>query len=140
MDQQPSPTDLAWAAGFFDADGHVGLRSGVAAELTQKFQLPLLRFQELLGAGTFYQVGPSSRRPTTLWELAYYGSNGVRVLKALLPYLVAKRTEAELAVQCYTLCYLPHRKGSPRSPVERAELRSYQEALVAHRHRPTEEG
>jgi hypothetical protein len=137
--EQPSPVDLAWAAGFFDGDGHVGLVSGVQVEMTQKFKLPLVRFQEILGPSTFYRVSPSGRRPSHLWELAYYGERGVRVLRSLLPYLVAKRVEAELAIQCYEVCFLPHRKGSPRSPVERAELASYQEALVEHRHRPVED-
>jgi hypothetical protein len=140
VESQPSPTDLAWAAGFFDGDGHVGLASGLQVELTQKYRLPLVRFRELLGPGTFYQTKrPYERNPSCLWELAYYGESGKRVLTALLPYLVAKRTEAELALQCYEACYVGRRGGRKRTPVEQAEVDSYREALVEYRHRPVED-
>jgi hypothetical protein len=136
MDRQPSPTDLAWAAGFLDGDGHIGLRTGLDVEWVQRHLSPLTEVQRILGPGnSLYQFGPSARQPRALWQMHYTGASGYRVLKALLPYLRAKHTEAELALQCYEVCYLPHRKGSPRSSVERAELASYQEALVEYRQR-----
>jgi hypothetical protein len=143
METIPSPTELAWAAGFFDGDGYIGLATGLQVELTQKFRLPLDHFQKLFENGVFYHSHPKFEaitRRVPLWQLHYNGAAGARVLTALQPYLVGKQPEAILALQCYTACYANRpRGGKGRTPVERAEVDSFRKALVAYRHRPIED-
>jgi hypothetical protein len=140
LEHHSSPTELAWAAGFLDGDGHIGLRSGLDVEWVQRLLTPLTEIERLFGpSNSRYQFGPSARQPRPLWQMHYTGARGYNLLQQLLPFLVVKQIEAELAIQCYEVCYLPHRKGSPRSPAERAELASYQEALVKYRNRLVED-
>jgi hypothetical protein len=154
QDDGPTVAELAWAAGFFDGDGHINLSTTLSVEVTQKRRRPLDELQRIFGASTFYSVAPSGRRPNRLWELHYFGAQAAVVLQLILPYLVAKRTEAELGLQYWQACHQPrvrpeaerryalgshHRLGPLRhqlTPLEHVERASFREAIVAYRSRP----
>lgn len=103
--------DLAWAAGFFDGEGHVGIhRSRVRrndGQATYSLQLSLAqidrrlaaRFQSVMGGQLRrYAITQSGNRAPfkTVWYA--WGQEASRVLVAMLPYLVGKREQAEIAI------------------------------------------
>ena len=101
--------ELAWAAGFFDGEGHTGchmkknrlgkLYPQVQIEITQKHPGVLHRFREAIGHGTVY--GPyTTKRNTQHYALRVYGTEVVRsVLASLAPYLSEeKRLQGEAAM------------------------------------------
>ena len=80
--------DVAWAAGFFDGEGHIAMNARCPILIvTQKDRLPLDRFLSIFGLGkiTFY---------SRAFRYKVYGKNAVVVLSVLLPYLVVKRDRA----------------------------------------------
>jgi hypothetical protein len=87
---------LAWAAGFFDGEGYVGLRhnkrddSGwLSAIVTQKDRRLLERFQQYVGFG---RIGKPSK--TGVSNIAFTNSADVLKLYELLaPYLGPQKTE-----------------------------------------------
>jgi hypothetical protein len=101
-------TDLAWAAGFIDGDGYIGITRTdkrnrdvpeyyLKLRAGQKFRKPLNHLQALFGCG---YVGYSTR-PHSEWNVNHHES--AKVLRLILPYLIVKKREAELALDFYEL-------------------------------------
>ena len=92
---------LAWAAGFIDGEGSIRIDKTATSyylklELTQKAEMPVRELEKLLGGIV-----------STYW----HGKNGCNyfrwriesircadVLRELLPYLVLKKKEAQVAI------------------------------------------
>jgi hypothetical protein len=96
-------TDAAWAAGFMDGDGHIGLRmvpsTGTTAPRISAGQVirdPLEELQRLFGGSI---KGPfASKRGNSdkyLWSLSNT-AEFVFCLEEILPYLRVKRRQAVL--------------------------------------------
>jgi len=96
-------TDYAWAAGFIDGEGAVGIektgypmRSGRTSftgrvVATQIVRAPLDKLQQLFG-GTIYRV---RNQYGTYWAWRTRGDGTERCLRAVLPYLMVKRQQVE---------------------------------------------
>ena len=101
--------NLAWLAGFFDGEGCVYLkrdrqRSGNFSYhvriIFSNTHLPTLhRVKEILdGEGIISRVFGTSTKWRTRWELRVNATKATRVLEKMLPYLVTKREQAEIAL------------------------------------------
>jgi hypothetical protein len=101
-------TDLAWAAGFFDGEGYIGLKHLVYKRrqtasifprmiLTNGFLPALEKFQDIVGSGRIHSkhtVG--RRRPCWTWEASCRQAESVLLM--LMPYLTIKKRQAEIAI------------------------------------------
>jgi uncharacterized FlgJ-related protein len=106
-----------WAAGFFDGEGCISHSpmGGLSLHVTQRIREPLLVLQDLFEGGICSQG--------KAWQ--YYVTGKERqeyFLHSLLPYLVVKRSQAELALE-----YLSYSKGlgtryTPEQKIRRLEI------------------
>jgi len=106
-----APTDIAWAAGFFDGDGCITAtwqaRTGrpnpdmrIQVTVSQNDYRTLQHFQRIVGAhGKIYPLKRQAVHNRQCWYLVYWGQHAVDVLRLLLPYLRRKRQEALLCMQ-----------------------------------------
>lgn len=107
-EEGPCATDLAWAAGFVDGEGCIQTTVRMRSRNRRDYILglyvgqvdprPLYRLSELFG-GVVYpkSSGPTERRPMFMWRVT--GSTAEATLRALLPFLLVKREQADLALQ-----------------------------------------
>lgn len=96
---------LAWAAGFLDGEGYVGLSNcthlgrpnvyhSVVLDAAQVKKAPLDRIVEILGG----RVRVSSTKYGQHYSWRLYGPKAVEALKKVLPYLVNKDQQARLCI------------------------------------------
>jgi hypothetical protein len=100
----------AWAAGFIDADGMIGItrqasRSGngnywynVKLTASQKFLTPLQRLQGMYGG----KIYTTSNRYGAWYVWSLNSKDTLPALRVMLPWLVVKKARAELAIQFLT--------------------------------------
>jgi hypothetical protein len=120
--------DVAWAAGFLDGEAWFGLvgSRGSPSPTIQAAQVasaePLRVLARLFGGNVVHYSPPS--RPRGAWHWRIYGAERVRrALVFVLPYLTAKREDAERLLN-YTLCVRPkHQRGPQRYEPLHAALR-----------------
>jgi hypothetical protein len=94
-DMQEQIQRVIWCAGFFDGEGCIGFYGHhvqLHIRVTQKVREPLLALQELFGGGVYTQAKAYQWCCNSAYEARY-------VLESLLPYLVVKKAQAELALQ-----------------------------------------
>lgn len=91
-------TELAWAAGFFDGEGHTFFKRGLGVQVGQYEPTTLERFFAAVGVGRIY--GPYRRKDGKLnWTWGGWGQNGATALALLWPYLSEpKRQQAQLCL------------------------------------------
>lgn len=90
-----SDTEVAWAAGFFDGEGHTGRASGRWLRLQvgqQKGRETLDRFKEAMGVGSVQ--GPWN---DGMYQYQTYGPKAFGVLQTLWPYLSNPKKEQAVA-------------------------------------------
>lgn len=97
-------TDVAWAAGIMDGEGCIGVYSGGAdAGLRLTVQVGntdlvmITKLHDMFGGyvSTTMKANKSGK-PYYMWRAA--SGKGDAVLRQLLPYLVTKRQQAEVAL------------------------------------------
>lgn len=101
---QVADTELAWAAGFFDGEGTVGLAEWtlrgkgamrqtcyLRVQVRQKALIPLLRLNAI------WKGNISKRSPINNYIL--YGRNASFALSQMLPYLCVKKEQAQLGIE-----------------------------------------
>lgn len=120
---------LAWAAGFFDGEGHIGVvtpKSGNAhihIQVVQTEEGPLQRLQTVLNVGRIY--GPynhgGNRRPYKQLHIDRFESVQHTVC-ALWPWLSAPKKRQIVAAFDKFALYLsrPHKKRGPKPRQEAA--------------------
>lgn len=110
--------DYAWAAGFFDGEGSITIHQP-SAERSHRFAImigntriePLLKMSKLFGGRvTSYRV-ELGKQPAWKWSRA--GKSAIPALQAMLPYLVNKRVEAELALEFIATIRLRSNRWEP---------------------------
>ena len=99
-------TDVAWAAGFFDGEGHVRIsaptpgkpRYSLAVIIGQVDPRPLIHLRDLFG-GAIMSNGPR-RRPThsPAWRWVLSGPAAGRFLAMVRPHLRVKDREAAVGL------------------------------------------
>lgn len=98
------PTDLIWAAGFFDGEGCVSVVLQKRGDFMVRLFVgntnvqALFAFKEMFG-GTIYERPAKSIRHKTAYQWQVVSGQAFRALEQLLPYLRVKREQAELALQ-----------------------------------------
>jgi hypothetical protein len=107
MESMNTPTDLAWAAGFFDGEGCIHIGKSIQRQyenyqlvisVTQAEREPLDKLQELFGGFIkSYQATRYTRKYHLHWGLS--SIKATNALRAMLPYLTVKREQAELALK-----------------------------------------
>lgn len=108
-----SPTELAWAAGFFDGEGTTCNESRktyyvIKLQVVQVERGPLERFNSAIGnLGTIY--GPYDRGNKPISHLIVTGFERIQVaVAALWPYLCQpKKDQATLALTNYVSLWKP---------------------------------
>jgi len=132
---------LAWAAGVVDCDGSIF----IAGKGSGRFALGVNagntdpRLPEAMKAVAGYGILTSGKRKPvspaqrTLYLWIIQGAQAETFLKRILPYLVIKREQAELALSFRRVQkQLKHRH---REPWERALLQRFQDFMRALHHR-----
>jgi hypothetical protein len=124
--------DLRYVAGFFDGEGNVGiyragggclaLKSQVTQNKSQNSTWLLNQLQKRFG-GCVTEQRTLSHRTKLNWQLS--GIKAARFLNSILPYLVLKRGQAEMAI-CWQATKKPRTRngngqyeGSPPTKVDR---------------------
>lgn len=137
-----TPTDLAWAAGFFDGEGCISIRqcarrSAQYRTLTSHDQFslriavanrnpaPLDRFIALFGGVVSVRPHQSPTRGIA-YALELYGAHAEAILRRLLPYLVVKAELAAVALAFREYqTSTPSRAGQGMSEERYARLAQY---------------
>lgn len=96
-------TEISYIAGFFDGEGCVRIKQAnqggnsyyVIAHLTNTNSLILKKVQDLFGGNTRVQEKGKNK---TIYNWYITSSEAVDFLKVLLPFLIEKKTQAELAL------------------------------------------
>jgi hypothetical protein len=98
-----STAETAYAAGFFDGEGSINIRRPgkkpkcaghkLVVSLAQTVEAPLLWLRERWG-GSITRLA----RPTLTWEWSVSCRLAGRFLQDVLPFLIVKRKEAEVAI------------------------------------------
>lgn len=127
----PPSVSLAYAAGMFDGDGciHIAKQKKSTAKrghifrlvstLAQNHLATLIDFQELVGVGgRIYQQTRTGSQNKDTYSLVYDGEGAAEVIRRLLPYLLRKLDEANVALLFQDGCEIHRhfgRKGCPES-------------------------
>lgn len=108
--QQVTDTHIAWLAGIVDAEGSIGLYQNgngthyVRVTITNTDLLMKDAIEAILEAcsiAVYIQSGTQARKKwKPRWQMVFAGHTKPRaLLELVLPYLVTKRREAELALE-----------------------------------------
>ena len=129
-------SDLAYLAGFVDGEGSIQVGRGqwqhsrrgytLHLDVKQVDPTPLRMLAEWFG-GQVRRVEPSQPNRLVHFRWGVVGRQAAAALEALLPFLVVKRGQAELAVACQRS--IVHRGGVRVSEWEYAERDAYAEAI-----------
>jgi len=96
---------LAYAAGFLDGEGCVMTRGGtissIIVQVTNSNE-SVIHYMNALLPGRIYGQKRYGRK--RIYRLVWTGQEAVNVLELLMPYLVVKRTVAELALEFWYNC------------------------------------
>ena len=126
--------DLAYFAGFFDADGCISLSKSrqedckqgykfrLTIEVCQKARSVLHDFQENWGGGIY----PGHRADR--WYL--YGDKAARFLQDILPYLRLKAREARLAIKLQRAKLAWRKRRTGRTDVECQQEGEYHSLMI----------
>jgi hypothetical protein len=97
----PSASDWRWLAGVIDSEGHISMVERGSGALARRLAitnccLPLLIAVATLVGGKIHTCTPTKWKQQFQWYC--YGDTMSRVLACVLPYLIAKQQEAEIAL------------------------------------------
>lgn len=104
--QNLSEAELAWAAGFVDGEGYIGViraktKRGLYysyithVEVAQAKAAPIIRFKEMFGGNVKFVAN----RKQGYWYWRTFSRETVPILKQLLPYLFVKKEQALLVIE-----------------------------------------
>lgn len=149
------PTDLAWAAGFFDGEGCVGInrlsKNGYTyysfrLKVAQADKATLDHFAEVVGVpekvvkSVRSRVYKGSKIQEVYWTWEVTGVLAKHVGQLLLPYLVFKRDRMEFAMQFQALIDNTGRVGARGLTAEqREERKMYYDGMRAFNRSPNED-
>lgn len=117
----PNEIDLAWAAGFIDGEGAVGLYKKNTSHCYFSFfvrisvantNLPALERLKNMFGGSIQRTNHNGRNQKPCWTWYCQSALAAKTLEQLLPYLFVKREQAELCI--FSRRYLRY-NGRPRS-------------------------
>jgi hypothetical protein len=125
---------LAWAAGFTDGEGYIGLTRCLDKKrgyYTYRVQIEVAQVHEApirLLHSMFHGVGKGRHYTNThrgYWTWRVFGQDALRVISLLLPYLVVKQAQARLVLEYGFTTRVKSTKGTWKSvPVDLREKRA----------------
>lgn len=101
--------NLAWAAGFIDGEGCIRIVKGSTRKQTDRYYLqltvvqtelePLKKMKDMFQCGTIFTVPRKNpkHKPLSTWKVQTRAAENV--IKAVLPYLIVKRKQAEVGLK-----------------------------------------
>jgi hypothetical protein len=97
-------TTIAYIAGFFDAEGTIGIYQGrnnryIKALIANTDSIPLLFIQQCFTGNSHLSFKPNNNLHATEMFLEINNSYAKIFLNTIIPYLVTKKERAELALQ-----------------------------------------
>ncbi len=123
MLSEASEIDLAYIAGFFDGEGCIAAQinnhgyTALHVRIGQVVVAPLTFIQQRFG-GALNEY--TKKNGDHCWYLEWSGRTALPILEAMVPYLIVKRHQAELAIEWCSLGYIP---GSSKAAVKLGEKR-----------------
>lgn len=96
--------DLAWAAGFFEGEGHVkaakrGKNKWFAVEVAQVYREPLDKLVNIFGGKVYGPYGPYSSNKQAYYQYIIYGQPGRDAVALMRPYLFRKGDQVDAALR-----------------------------------------
>lgn len=120
---------LAYAAGFFDGEGHIQIRRHskrgsymLAISAVQATENPLQLFVNGFGGTLKRRLIPYRNTFRVLWTWQCSSASAQDALEAMLPYLRVKRDEADLALE-FRRTFRPQFGERSKNPPELEEKR-----------------
>lgn len=112
----PSPMDVAWAAGFFDGEGYVGvvLRGSVSIVVAQTTRVPLDELARHFG-GHVVSRPIYNPRHQPQWEWRVKGPRALSFLRMVRPHLRVKGAIADVGMVALSRL---QKRGQRITPVE----------------------
>ena len=129
--------DLAWAAGFFDGEGYIGINPARRSRNnTRSYTLvttvgqvgpePIHKLQSILGGRVYrYEKRPDNRGAVSVWQAS--SGSAAMALSMMLPFLVVKSEQAALALEFQRT--KGSRPGAALTDEEAARQRAYSNRL-----------
>jgi len=95
--------DLAWAAGFVDGEGYVGMHGrSIALIIGQKHIEPLNHFVDIFSIGKVKRIPTKYKgEPVIYHRIDYHGESAIFILKLIMPYMVEKKGVAIEVLKSY---------------------------------------
>jgi hypothetical protein len=133
--KQPTPTDLAYIAGFVDGEGTIGIyrkydlrkewAPGYAERIiiVQVDQTPLKFIQEFFPKSSLSAKKQYFDNHQQSYCLKYSHTQAYTLVKAILPYLKVKRAQAQVLVEFREDIVHPDKKVSKKLPLEELNRR-----------------
>lgn len=113
---KPPDSILNWCGGFFDGEGCVELYNGLKVSVGQRDPSPLETFQEIFG-------GRIRQRPDGNHQWYLIGEGASQFLEILIPHMIYKRDQAELAIEWWSLGPgKPSIHTTPENRIRRREI------------------
>jgi len=133
------PTRLAWCAGFIDGEGYIGLTRAKDKKHNRywhRIQLDVANTQRASIEYIHDTFGGTVLRRENgfrgVWNVRYFGERACEILRALMPYLIIKRKQAELVLEFQATIGPIFGRGSSNSKVMLSEdIYRQREALWA---------
>ena len=146
MAELASSTDLAYLAGFIDGEGSIGTtRTGARRQVVGRLtitntDLAMLKMLQAKYGGSITRQ-PRSANPE--WKpycaITWTNRGALRVLEAVLPYLIIKRRQAELCIRLIRMRDAPRSRRysfihspTPRMPSRHVMIIHPQIAAIEH--------
>src|SRR3990172_5062751 len=115
------PIQLAWAGGFIDGEGYVGVTRNfnkvhrriyyrIMLDAAQIHLEPVARLQKMFGGRINFRENDHKG----IWQWRVFGESARTALRLLLPYLVVKRRQAELVMDFSEVSRAPDTKRDLR--------------------------
>jgi hypothetical protein len=127
-----SDTDLAWAAGFFDGEGSLGIYRKTQYHRGRKYagwhvharvagccREAIERFAEIVGEGTVRKEPRLTAGNRNVWVWCGASATAMDSLSRLLPYLTVKREQVELGIEFRKTVANHGSRGTPSEILQR---------------------
>lgn len=145
-------TQWAWAAGFFDGEGNIGIRRNCSktsknpsfslnVKVAQIERYPLEKIQEMVGGGSIQKLIRKRQRQGKMQTEIYHsfevtGSAALRFLESMLPCLTVKQERAKIGIKFRKIIESRGNTGSRQLTPEQIEEGQYYYNLMKKLNEP----
>lgn len=111
--------ELVYLAGFFDGEGCIHIQTrrdgrwlNLLVSIVQTNPRPLLLAHSEFGGSLSKTDKSSGKSKKPIWRLCFAPKNAARFLRAVYPYLIVKKEEAEVALAFVDTIPYPHTRDA----------------------------